>query len=289
MTRIEPVAGNRALVAESPTWDDRDNTLLWVDILRGEVHRFDPAGDRDRVVARLPVPVGSVVVRRSPGLVVAAGMGFAVLDESSGELSWLATVDRGDRMNDARCDPEGRLWGGTLTVAQRPGASGLYRLDPDHRLTTVLDDVALSNGLGWSPDGSRMYYADTVTERVDVFDYDLATGAASGRRTFVDLHEHPGRPDGLAVDAEGGVWVAMARGAAVRRFDPAGRLDEVLDMPTPGVTSCAFGGDGLGDLYVTTMCVGLSEADLVRYPQAGAVLRISDLGVSGLPAPRFAG
>lgn len=289
MSRIEVVAGNRALLAESPTWDEADGSLLWVDILRGEVHRFHPDGNGDRLVARLPIPVGSVMGRRSSGLVVAAGMGFALLDESSGELTWLATVDRGDRLNDARCDPAGRIWGGTLTVAQRQGAAGLYRLDPDHRLAMVLDDVTLSNGLGWSPDGSRLYYADTVTERVDVFDYDLATGRMSGRRPFVDLHEFPGRPDGLTVDAEGGVWVTMARGGTVRRFDSAGHLNEVLTMPLPFVTSCTFGGERLRDLYVTTTCVGLGEAELTEYPQAGGVLRISDVGVTGLPASRFAG
>ncbi|MFD4971711.1 SMP-30/gluconolactonase/LRE family protein [Streptomyces sp. NPDC058424] len=289
MSRIDVVAGNRALVAESPTWDERDGSLLWVDIIRGEVHRFRPESGADTVVAQLPVTVGSVVARQSTGLVVAAGMSFALLDEATGELTPLATVDHGDRMNEARCDPAGRLWGGTLTAAQRPGASSLYRLDPDGRLVTVLDDVALSNGLAWSPDGTLMYYADTVTERIDVFDYDLETGVASDRRTFADLHDCPGRPDGLSIDAEGGLWVAMARGGAVRRFDPKGRLDEVLDMPVPGITSCAFGGEDLRDLYVTTMCVGLSEVQLMEYPEAGSVLRIADVGVTGLPAPRFAG
>jgi sugar lactone lactonase YvrE len=289
MSRAEAIAGNRALVGESPVWDERDGSLLWVDILRGEVHRFRPEADEDRLVARLPVPVGAVAACRSSGLVVAAGMGFALLDEASGELRHLATAGRGDRMNDAKCDPAGRLWGGTLTVERRPAASALYRLEPDGRLTTVLDDVTLSNGLAWSPDGTRMYYTDTVTERVDVFDFDTETGRVSGRRAFADLHDTPGRPDGLAMDADGGLWVAMARGGTVRRYAPSGRLDEVVDMPTPYVTSCAFGGERLEDLYVTTLCAGLGEAELVQYPAAGAVLRVPNIGVAGLPAARYAG
>lgn len=286
MNHIDVVVDGRALVAESPVWDEATGTLCWVDILRREVHRYSPAEDRDSSI-RLPWTVGAVVPRRDGGLLVTAGLGVALLDEASGQLDWLAQAGRGDRMNDAGCDPDGRLFAGTLTIAQRPGASALYRLD-GCALTPVLD-VGLSNGLGWSPDGAILYYADTVTERIDAFDYEPADGSISHRRTFVDLHDVPGRPDGLTVDAAGGVWVAMARGGAVRHFDPDTSLTDVIEVGAPGVTCCGFGGAGLRDLYITTSCVGLGEAELIEYPRAGALLRIPDVGVPGLPVNEYAG
>jgi sugar lactone lactonase YvrE len=286
VTHVEVVVDGRALVGESPVWDADTRTLLWVDILRREIHRYSPADGSD-TCTRFDTTIGAVVLCRGGGLLAAAGLGVALADLEAGALRSLAPADRGDRMNDATCDPAGRLWAGTLTVEQLPGAAALYRLD-GAALTTVLDDVTVSNGLAWSPDGRTLYYADTPTERVDAFDYDPATGAVSGRRTFVDLHDVPGRPDGLTVDRDGGVWVAMARGGTVRHFDPDGRAAGVIEIGPPMVTNCEFGGPDLSDLYVTTGCVGLGEADLVRYRRAGALLRIPDVGVTGLPANRYA-
>jgi sugar lactone lactonase YvrE len=280
VTELDVVVDGRALLAEGPIWDARDGSLLWVDILRHEIHRYD---GQDRVIARLPDPVGAVAVRSLGGLVAATGMGIAVVD---GE--WIATVDRGDRMNEAKCDPAGRLWAGTLTNDHVPGASGLYRLDADRRIAPVLEDVTLSNGIGWSPDGATMYYVDTPTEAVDAFDFDAGTGAVSGRRRLVDLRDVPGRPDGLTVDAEGAVWVAMARGWAVRRFLPDGTPDAVVEVPASKVTSCTFGGPALDELYITTACFGLDERELAAQPHAGAVFRCRP-GVAGLPAGEYAG
>jgi len=286
MTEVEVVVDGRALVGEGPVWDDVRQTLIWVDILRREVHRYAPGTGSDSVV-RLPVTVGAARPRLDGGLVVAAGLGVAAYDEQSGELSWLGSVDVGDRMNDATCDPLGRLWAGTLSIG-RPGAA-LYRLDRPGHLTCVLGDVGLSNGLAWSPDTSTAYYVDTLAEQVYAFDADVLAGSLGRQRVFADLHEVPGRPDGLTVDSQGGVWVAMAKGGSIRRYSPDGRLDHVISLATPGVTSCAFGGYGLRDLYVTTMCLGLGEAELRQYPLAGALLRIPDVGVIGLPPNLFAG
>lgn len=288
MTR--PVQVTRpARLAESPVWDTRRGCLLWVDIDAGQVHRLDPRTGAGTSTA-VGVPVGAVAVRRDGGLVLAAGRGFAFLDEKAGTLDWRWAAGRGDRMNDGKCDPAGRFLAGTLTTAQAPGAAALYQLAADGTVTTLIREVAVSNGLGWSPDGSRLYFADTPLERVDVLDYDVTTGAVSGRRPFADLRDVPGRPDGLTVDADGGVWVAMARGGcAVRRFTPDGRLDHVTEMPVPLVTSVAFGGPDLADLYVTTSRVGLSPADLADQPGSGAVFCVPAVGARGLPASEYAG
>lgn len=288
MTRPVQVTGP-ATLAESPVWDSRRGCLLWVDIDAGRVHRLDPRTGADSSTA-VGVPVGAVAVRRNGGLILAAGRGFAVLDEKAGTLDWIWAAGRGDRMNDGKCDPAGRFLAGTLTRTQTPGAAALYQLAADGAVTTLIGEVSVSNGLGWSPDGSLLYFADTPLERVDVLDYDAATGAVGGRRAFADLRDVPGRPDGLTVDADGGVWVAMARwGRAVRRFTPDGRLDHVVDMPVPLVTSVAFGGPDLADLYVTTSRVGLSPADLADQPGSGAVFCLPATGSRGLPAGEYAG
>jgi sugar lactone lactonase YvrE len=293
-----------ARLAESPVWDAASQTLLWVDILAGEVHRLDPATGRDTAVG-VGVPVGAVAARRGGGLVIAAALGFATLDEASGTVEpgtvepgtvdWLWAGALGDRMNDGKCDPAGRFLAGSLTYARDPGACALYRLDPGMpgdggpRVSVLLDGVTLSNGLGWSPAGDLMYFADTPLERVDVMHYDPATGEASGRRPFADLHDVPGRPDGLTVDGEGAVWIAMSRGGAVRRYTPDGRLDRVIEFPVRLVTSVSFGGGDLGDLYVTTSRENLTESDLASQPLAGSVFVIPGTGVRGLPASSYAG
>jgi sugar lactone lactonase YvrE len=277
-----------AFLAESPVWDAGTRSLLWVDIMAGDVHRLDAATGHDRVI-HVDVPVGAVAARRSGGLVLASGLGFATLDEQAGTLDWIWAGGLGDRMNDGKCDPAGRFLGGTLTYARDPGACALYRLDPGGQVSTLLDGVTLSNGLGWSPAGDLLYYADTQLEQVDVLDYDVATGEIAGRRLFVDLHDVPGRPDGLTVDSEGAVWIAMAGGGAVRRYTPDGHLDQVLELPVRLVTSVTFGGDGLTDLYVTTSREGLSEAEVAGQPLAGSVFVVAGAGAQGLPANTFAG
>jgi sugar lactone lactonase YvrE len=292
-TTPQPVTAP-AQLAESPIWDAGTQTLLWVDIPPGDVHRFDPATGQD-TATHLGVPVGAVAARRGGGLILAAGLGFATLDEASGTVDWLWSGGLGDRMNDGKCDPAGRFLAGTLTYARHAGACALYRLAPagqessPPRVSVLLDGVTLSNGLGWSPAGDLMYFADTPLERVDVLNYDPGTGEAGGRRLFVDLHDVPGRPDGLTVDSEGAVWIAMSRGGAVRRYTPDGRLDRVIEFPVRLVTSVSFGGDGLGDLYVTTSRENLTDSDLASQPLAGSVFVIPGTGVRGLPACSYAG
>ena len=278
MTTVEVVAAAGARLGEGPVWDAVAGALYWVDIDRHEIHYYrEDSGDN--LFVTLAVPVGAVAPCRSGGLVAAVGRSFALI-ASDGTMTRLATVDSGDRMNDGAVDPGGRFLAGTMRMDRTPGAA-LYRLDPDGTVSTLLRSVAISNGLGWSPDGGRMFYVDTPTRRIDVFDYDVATGVLTDRRPFVDIGDLPGNPDGLAVDVEGGVWVALARGGTVRRFDPDGVLDAVLHVGTAWPTSCAFGGADLGTLYVTTH----GAADDAR---AGALLAARP-GIVGLPPTAFAG
>ena len=278
--RAEQVTAAIAQHGEGPVWSQRWGGLRWVDMKKGEVLSLR----RDGAVNRRKV--GSVVAALRPrafgGAVLALERGFA-LEEPNGSLTDLGDVwsDDGIRMNDGGCDPDGRFYCGSMAYDQTPGAAALYRLDPDRSVHVVLEDVTISNGLEWSPDGTRAYYADTATRRVDVFDYDMQSGLTN-RRTFVEIG---GAPDGLTVDSQGGVWVALYGGGAVQRYTAEGGLSDRIDVPTPQVTACTLGGPRLDELYITTSQDGLDPAD---DPLAGALFR-AEVGVPGLPARGFAG
>ena len=191
--------------------------------------------------------------------------------------------DGGIRMNEGGCDPDGRFWCGSMAYDQSPGAAAMYRLDADGSVHEAFGGVTVSNGLEWSPDGSLAYYDDTATHRIDVFDYDTDAGL-TGRRPFVVMAGDE-RPDGLTVDSEGGVWVALFGGGAVRRYDAGGRLDAVVEVPTAQTTACTLGGPQLDQLFITTSRQGMGPHD---DPLAGALFA-ADVGVAGLPVREFAG
>lgn len=282
----EPVLAAGAALGESPIWDDRTNTLLWVDIHRHQVHRFDPANGSNRTLT-FDQPVGAVALRQGHGLIAAVGLSLGALEEETGTFTPWHTVKEGERMNDGACDPAGRYLAGTLT--ETPGAAALYSLEPSATLRRILADVTLSNGIAWSPDQQTLYYIDTVLERIDAFDYETSTGNLDSRRTIVDLRDCPGRPDGITTDTDGNLWVAMAKGAAIRCYDPAGLLRDLITLPVPIVTSCTFGGPDFSDLYITTGQWPATTEQLTQYPDAGAVFRLRGTGSKGQAAYRFAG
>ena len=275
----------RALLGEGPRWDAASRRLLWVDIEGRALHLFDPARDDDRAIP-LDDRVGAAAPTESGGVLVALADRLAVVDPDDESVRTLVELPHGPglRLNDGACDAAGRFWVGSMALDEAPGAAALYRYSSDGGLERVLDGVTLSNGLGWSPDGGTMYYVDSPTYRVDAFDFDVATGAISGRRRWVAIERDAGIPDGLAVDDEGGVWVALFGGAAVRRYGPDGALDRVLAVPAEKVTACCFGGDDGRSLYVTTAAIDVGD----EQPLAGSVF-VTEVDVSGPPARPFAG
>ncbi|KDN73861.1 SMP-30/gluconolactonase/LRE family protein [Streptomyces olindensis] len=280
-TPYEVAVRAEAELGEGPTWDAAAGRLLWIDILGSRVHTYDPATGH-RSVRRTEQHVGAVKPRAGGGLVLNLRDGVGLLDPD-GSFRWLHHEPvPGRRANDAAVAPDGALWAGTMRYDEAPGGGTLSRVTGDGTVDVVLDDVAVSNGTGWSPDGRLMYFIDSPTRRVDVFDY--ADGRISGRRTLAEIEDGAGFPDGLTVDAEGCVWVALWQGSAVRRYTPRGHLDRVIELPVPLVTACAFGGAGLSDLYVTTARTGLSEPPAL----AGSLFVVPDAG-KGLVQPTFAG
>jgi sugar lactone lactonase YvrE len=276
---VDVVLDATASLGEGPVWDARSSTLRWVDIERGEVHRFDPASGVDTFF-EVGEPVGTVAVRAAGGLVLATKSGLYTCLDNGGRRTTLHEVDTAGRFNDGKADPWGRFWAGTM-VEGTDGAGVLYRLDPDHSLHQVLTGVTISNGLGWSPDGRTMYYIDTTARGVDAFDHDPSSGEVTGRRRLVDVER--GWPDGMTVDADGCLWVALWDGWGVRRYAPDGRLLTTVEVPARRVTSCGFGGSAL---YITTARTGLR--DFADQPKAGSLFAC-DPGVAGLPAGEWAG
>jgi sugar lactone lactonase YvrE len=269
--RAEQVTGPVAYHGEGPVWFPGAG-LRFVDMLAGDVLSLRADGTVERP-------------RRGRGAVIGIERGFA-LEEPDGTVTELPELWAGSdrRMNEGGCDPDGRFYCGSMAYDRTPGAGALYRLDRDRSARVVLEHVTISNGLDWSPDGSCAYYNDTETYRVDVFDYDGDAGLAN-RRVFARVEPDDGRPDGLTVDAEGGVWVALNKGGAVRRYTSGGELDAVVEVPPRQVTACTFGGERLDHLYLTTSRENLPQGE---DPLAGSLFR-ADVGVRGLPAREFAG
>ncbi|MEU0285127.1 SMP-30/gluconolactonase/LRE family protein [Streptomyces sp. NPDC006147] len=271
-----------AELGEGPTWDPATGRLLWIDILSSRLHTYDPATGR-RTVRRTEQHVGAVKPRAGGGLVLNLRDGIGLLDPD-GSFRWLHREPvPGRRGNDAAVAPDGSLFAGTMRYDEATGGGTLSRVTGDGTVTVLLDDATVSNGTGWSPDGRLMYYIDTPTRRVDVFDAG-EDGTVSGRRPLAVIEEGAGFPDGLTVDADGCVWVALWDGAAVRRYTPSGELDRVIELPVPRVTACAFGGPALTDLYITTARVGLTAP----HPLAGSLLVVPGAG-KGVAQPAFAG
>jgi sugar lactone lactonase YvrE len=287
----ELVLDAQAELGEGPSWDTKNTVLYWVDILRGLVHVFEPHESRDTAV-RAGKYVSSVVPKRSGGVAITLQHGFYTLNPKEGEVSTIAEVESRlamNRFNDGKCDLTGRFWAGTMDMEERNASGALYFLERD-RVRRVLEDVTISNGLGWSPDNNTMYYIDTPTRKVSALDYDAETGEVKNRRTVVDFNPvQPGSPDGMAVDTEGMIWVAHWGGYRVTRWNPAtGRLLDTVILPVALVTSCCFGGRNLDELYITTARTGLDQGALSRQPLSGGLFRVRT-GLRGLPTNVFDG
>lgn len=290
MPDVACVLDLRAVVTEGPLWCGEEQALYFVEIYKPAVHRFFPASG---VLESwpMPEPIGCIAQRAAGGLIAGMRSGFALIDLADGAVEPLHAPepDRpGNRLNDGRCDRRGRFWAGSMVEALDREGAALYRFDPDRSVHRMVDGLICSNGLAWSPDDRVLYHADTRQWTVFAYDYDIDSGAIANRRVFAKALAGAGRPDGAAVDEEGCYWSARYAGWRLVRHAPDGREIQVVEMPVESPTMCAFGGDKLDILYVTSARAKLGPEDLARQPEAGGIFAL-DVGVRGLPEPQFAG
>jgi sugar lactone lactonase YvrE len=268
---------------EGPVYSPAWGGLRLVDLFAGDVLTLAEDGTATR--RHVDTIAAALRPRAGGGAVIAVERGF-VLEDADGTLTRLPEMwsDSTVRMNDGGTAPDGSFYCGSMAYDQRTGAGSLYRLAPDGSVSLAHSGVTISNGLEWSPDGALAYYNDTPTGRIGVFDWSPDTGL-TGLRTFAQIPEADGYPDGLTVDSTGGVWVALYAGAAVRRYSPEGVLDEVIEVAAGRVTACTFGGADLTRLFITTSREDLAPGE---DPLAGSIFTATP-GVAGLPVTTYAG
>jgi sugar lactone lactonase YvrE len=291
LPKVELVVDARALLGEGPHWDVEKQRLYWLDLLGGRLHEYDPVSGQDDS-RDLGQTAGCAVPRRNGGFILGLQHGLYFLEENGDSPVPLYDPEAdkpGNRFNDGKCDAYGRLWAGTMSMRGGKEDGTLYRVDTDLTVTPVISHVGISNGLGWSPDGSVMYYIDTLSGKVRAYDYDVSTGSLGNERTAAVLSEGHGMPDGMSVDEEGMLWVAEWGGGQVSRWDPDnGACLQTISIPAVNVTSCVFGGLELDELYITTARDGMTEEQLAEFPDSGGVFRVR-VPVKGLPAHSFGG
>lgn len=297
MATAKLILNAKATLGEGPIWDPREKALWWIDINEHRLHRYDPGvgheGDAKNETYDIGQRVGTVVPRTSGGLMLAIEHGFASYDPATKQLEILADPEAhlpGNRFNDGKCDPAGRFWAGTLQSIEEDMTAGtLYCMSADGQVEPRVLGVGISNGIVWTSDKKTMYFIDSPTRRVDAFDYDNTTGAISNRRPAVELPEGIGYPDGMTIDAEDKLWVALWAGWGVARFDPvSGNLLEKIDVAASQVTACALGGPNLTDMYITTARRDLTGSLLDDQPHAGGLFH-AEVVVPGVASCAFAG
>lgn len=293
---MEPEVASRirAELGEGPSWDAENGILYWVDIKLGLIYSHRPGIADDDIVATAK-SVSCVVPRREGGLALTLQHGYYGLDLATKNLESISEEVEmdldGNRFNDGKCDPAGRFWAGTMDESEKNPSGSLYCLENNRKPKKVFSNVTISNGLGWSPDCTKMYYIDSLTRKISSFDYSLRTGEISNRQTAVDFDKtnQKGVPDGMAVDANGMIWVAHWGGARLTRWNPStGILLETLHVPAEQVSSCCFAGEHLEELYITSARTGLDAKELASKPLTGSLFVVRP-GVRGLPTNSFHG
>lgn len=288
--KVELVCACENELGEGPIWDDSRNALLWVDAFGRKYSAYHPDGDSrvDYVTGQFTI---TLAMGEGSGLLVVTDTVVGKADDLGGEIVPIASTEltHADvRFNDGTATPDGSFFIGTMHLEETEPKGSLFRLSPEGAFIEVETGIITSNGQGFSPDRSIYYYTDTMRRTVWAYDYDAETGSLGSRRPFIETHGQPGRPDGLTVDSEGGLWVAMWEGFAVLRYDKTGKKVAEIPMPVAKPTSCAFGGPDLSSLYITSARVGLDEAHLAARPLSGGLF-VVDTDTRGQTEPRFRG
>lgn len=278
-----------AALGEGAIWNHETNELFWIDIEGKSLNMLDPKTKQNRSFSTAS-HIGTVVPKNKDEALVALVDGIYAMNLNTGQTEVFADMKdvlTGCRLNDGKCDPAGRLWVGSMNWQQEKGKADLFMIQNDRSVTTKIDSVTISNGIVWTKDKKTMYYIDTPTSQIKAYDYDNATGNISNGRVAVEVSTDLGFPDGMTIDAEDMVWVGMWNGNAVIRFNPkTGKLLQKIEVPAHNVTSCAFGGDNLETLFITTAKLDMTNEEHKKYPFAGSVFKVNP-GVKGVKSNFF--
>lgn len=286
----ELVLDAKAKLGEGSIWHPKENKLYWIDIEGKALHIYDPVTKENKTFD-VGSRIGTVVPVEKGGALVALQNGIHFIDTKTGKLTFINNPlpDANIRFNDGKCDPSGRFWVGTMAMDSRRKGAVLYRMDKDKTIRTMLDRVTISNGIVWTADKKTMYYNDTPTGTVQGFDYNDKTGEITNRRVVIKIPRGGGSPDGMTIDADGNLWVALWGSGTVGKFDPkTGELLQKVIVPAQNVSSCAFGGKNLDILYITTARAWVNDAKLKEFPLSGGLFSVKP-GVKGVAAKFYKG
>lgn len=273
-----------AQLGEGPIWDSFNNRFYWVDIEKGFLHTYHPESEKT-TSKEIGQRVSTVVPTRYGNVILGLEDGIYVYNLNTGRRYLMAHPEKDkpeNRLNDGKCDPQGRFWIGSMHKKILPQRGALYRLSPNFSIRKMLDSVSISNGIVWTADGKILYYIDTPTQKVFAFDFDAKTGNISNRRIAIHIPEELGSPDGMAIDQNDNVWIGMWGGGCVTHWNPkTGQLIGKINVPgAKNVTACAFGGKEMRQMFITTAKEGISEAELEQYPNSGHAFLV-ELDVAG--------
>lgn len=291
MSDIEHLLSVQNEAGESPHWHPEKKALYWADIVDPHLFKYTP---ENKKLQKFPVdiPVTGLGIRKTGGLILASKSGLYLANPKLSKISFVIDPEKDKaevRFNDGLVDPQGRYWAGTLNEVDFSAKDGsLYCLNPDRTLSVMDTGLKGPNGMGWSPDHKTMYLVDSFAQCIYAYDFELEEGKIGNRRIFAEIPAENGMPDGLTVDSEGFIWNAHWGGWRVTRYDPKGKIEREIQLPVKNVTSCIFGGEDLGDLFITTAWFLLSEDERKEQPLAGDIFKLRP-GVKGLPDPKFAG
>lgn len=277
-------------LGEGPIWDDKYNRIFWVDITQGVVHWLFPDTGYHRF-CKTNQTIGAIALTVDGELVAATQAGFAEINIGTGTVQPITNPEihlTENRFNDGKCDPAGRFWAGTMSTTGESNAGGVYTLDNNSIVSKKIENIGISNGMAWSPDNHTFYHIDTATQQVAAYDYNKKNGSIKNKRVVVEIPETDGWPDGMTVDSEGMLWVALWDGGKVGRYNPlTGRLIDCFELPVSRPTSCVFGGNNLDDLYITSARNGLTLSQLENQPLAGSLFVVRNSGYRGIPANKY--
>jgi sugar lactone lactonase YvrE len=288
--RVNIASTQRSALGEGPVWDAERKSLCWVDILGGKIHILDISENQHRSID-VGEMIGCIGIRRDGNFIAGLKSGIAFVNRDNSLITQILNPEihlATNRFNDGKCDPAGRLWVGSMELSEKTGAGNLYMVDEDLQWTKKIEGVTISNGLAWTSDHRTFYYIDTPTRQVAAFDFDVTTGEISNKRIAIEIPASDGFPDGMTIDADDNLWIAHWDGWQVSRWDPRkGEKLLTVRLPAARITSCAFGGDALRDLYITSASTGLTEEQLKEQPDAGMLFVLKDSGYQGVRSTYF--